>query len=279
MATQPTPDHLVGDRRASDILVAENLTKQFGGGDLPVTALEGLTFSVPRGAFVVLVGPSGGGKTTLLRLLAGLDQPTRGRVLLDGAPVQHPQRRIGVVFQQANLMPWRSVRANITLPLELAHHPAAEQHSRADNLIAQVGLTGFGDAYPAELSGGMAQRVAIARALITRPDILLLDEPFAALDALTRERLSLDMLRVWADRQQTILMVTHNISEAVLLADEVLVLSSRPGRIVARVPVELPRPRTQDMLYSAALGQLAGQVRSAIADDTAIGPAVSGSRV
>jgi NitT/TauT family transport system ATP-binding protein len=249
------------------VLHAEGIYQEFGGsaqGGPLVRALAGVTFAVQRGAFVVLVGPSGCGKTTLLRLLAGLMLPTAGRVLLDGEPIVAPQRRIGIVFQQANLMPWRSVRDNITLPLELAGSPVEERSERAEKLIEQVGLAGFESAYPAELSGGMAQRVAIARALVSRPDILLMDEPFAALDALTRERLSLDMLRVWAARQQTILMVTHNISEAVLLADEIQVMSARPGRIVARVPVDLPRPRTVDMLYSKELAQLAGQVRATI---------------
>lgn len=234
-------------------------------GGSPLQALDGVSFAVPRGAFVALVGPSGCGKTTLLRIMAGLIAPARGQALLEGEPVTRPQRRIGLVFQQANLMPWRSARDNIALPLELAGVPAAERAAQADALIASVGLAGFADAFPAELSGGMAQRVAIARALISRPEVLLLDEPFAALDALTRERLSLDLLRVWALHGQTIVLVTHNISEAVLLADEVLVMSARPGRIVDRAPVTLGRPRTLDMLYSAELGRIAGQVRAAIA--------------
>ena len=213
---------------------------------------------------VGIVGGTGYTGVELLRLLAGLMPPTSGEVMLDGAPIHHPQRRIGLVFQQANLMPWRSVLANVTLPLQLAGVPAAERDPRAITLLEQVGLAGFETAYPAELSGGMAQRVAIARALIAGPEILLMDEPFAALDALTREHLSLDMLQVWAARQQTILMVTHNISEAVLLADKVLVMSPRPGRIVKRVTVTLPRPRTSDMLYGAELSQLAGQIRAAI---------------
>ena len=233
-------------------------------GASPSARWTAVSFSVARGAFVVLVGPSGCGKTTLLRLLAGLDQPTQGRAVLDGVPISAPQRRIGLVFQQANLMPWRSVRENVSLPLALAGVPAGERRMRAGELIGMVGLSGFADAYPAELSGGMAQRVALARALVTRPEVLLMDEPFAALDALTRERLSLDILKVWAQTRQTIVMVTHNISEAVLLGDEVLVMGARPGRIVQRVPITLPRPRTLEMLYSPALGALGGQVRAAI---------------
>jgi NitT/TauT family transport system ATP-binding protein len=250
----------------SSLLRAERLGMTFdaNGSGFPVRALAEVSLDVARGAFVVLVGPSGCGKSTLLRLLAGLEQPSEGRALLDGAPIAAPQRRISLIFQQANQMPWRSVRANVLLPLELAGVPAAERQTRAGEMIALVGLAGFADAYPAELSGGMAQRVAIARGLAARPEVLLMDEPFAALDALTRERLSLDILQVWAATRQTILMVTHNISEAVLLADEVLVMSPRPGHIVRRVPIPLPRPRTLDLLYSPALGELAGQVRAGI---------------
>lgn len=250
------------------VLEARGITHFFPAntfGGPPVGALEDVSFKIRRGAFVVLVGPSGCGKTTLLRILAGLVPPTHGQALLEGEPVAHPQRRLGVVFQQATLMPWRSVRANISLPLELAGVSRAERAERANALIESVGLAGFGDAFPAELSGGMAQRVAIARALVSRPEVLLMDEPFAALDALTRERLSLDLLRVWAARQQTVLMVTHNISEAVLMADEIIVMSPRPGRIEQRIPVDLPRPRALDMLYDPAVGQIAGRVRAAIA--------------
>lgn len=233
-------------------------------GGPSIRALEDISFTIRRGAFVVLVGPSGCGKTTLLRILAGLVPPGEGQALLEGEPVAQPGRRLGVVFQQANLMPWRSVRANVGLPLELAGIPRAERTARADALIAHVGLAGFEEAFPAELSGGMAQRVAIARALISQPEVLLMDEPFAALDTLTRERLSLDLLRVWAAHRQTVLMVTHNISEAVLMADEILVMSPRPGRIAQRVAVGLPRPRTVEMLYSPEVGRIAGQVRAAI---------------
>lgn len=235
-----------------------------GSSGQTVETLRNVSFDVHKGAFVALVGPSGCGKTTLLRLLAGLLHPTEGRAYLDEKPISGPQRRIGVVFQQANLMPWRNTQANIMLPLELAGVPKLERHERAQALIEQVGLSGFENAFPAELSGGMAQRVAIARALVSRPEVLLLDEPFASLDALTRERLSLDLLKVWADTGQTILMVTHNINEAVLLADKVLVMSPRPGRIVARVAVTLPRPRALDMLYNPLLGTLATKVRAAI---------------
>ncbi len=267
---QPETRRTAPDGRGLPVLEAQAIGHDYPParrGGMPVQALEGVSFAVPHGALVALVGPSGCGKTTLLRILAGLIRPTRGLALLEGEPVTRPQRRIGLVFQQANLMPWRNVRDNIALPLELAGVPAAERAAQADALLAGVGLTGFADAFPAELSGGMAQRVAIARALISRPEVLLLDEPFAALDALTRERLSLDLLRVWAAHGQTILLVTHNISEAVLLADEIVVMSARPGRIVDRVAVTLPRPRTLDMLYSAELGRIAGQVRAAIAPD------------
>ncbi|MBN2471722.1 MAG: ABC transporter ATP-binding protein [Anaerolineae bacterium] len=259
----PAPENTPGEA----VLEAQGISHAFPAnthGGPPVRALEDISFAIPRGAFVALVGPSGCGKTTLLRILAGLEQPTRGRALLEGEPVAQPGRRLGVVFQQANLMPWRSVRANVGLPLELAGASREIRVERADALIAHVGLAGFEDAFPAELSGGMAQRVAIARALISRPEVLLMDEPFAALDTLTRERLSLDLLRVWAAHRQTALMVTHNISEAVLMADEILVMSARPGRIAQRIAVPLPRPRTLEMLYSPDVGRIAGQVRAAI---------------
>ena len=265
--TFPAQPNGRGHASEPGVLEARGISHYFPAntyGGPPVCALEDVSFSIRRGSFVVLVGPSGCGKTTLLRILAGLVLPSEGQALLDGEPNAHPQRRLGVVFQQANLMPWRSVRANVSLPLELAGVPQAERTERADALIEHVGLAGFEDAFPAELSGGMAQRVAIARALISRPEVLLMDEPFAALDALTRERLSLDLLRVWAARQQTVLMVTHNISEAVLMADEIVVMTPRPGRIEQRIPVDLPRPRTLDMLYSPGVGRIAGLVRAAI---------------
>ncbi len=231
-------------------------------GTLPV--LHDIGFRVDAHSLVCVVGPSGCGKSTLLRILAGLLGPCEGRVLLDGRPVTGPSRRVGMVFQQANLMPWRTVERNLTLPLELAHVSRAARRARAAELIRLVGLEGFASAYPAELSGGMAQRVAIARALIYRPEVLLLDEPFGALDAMTRERLGIELLRIWHAAESAVLMVTHSIPEAILLADRVIVLSGRPGEIVLNLDVPLPRPRALNVLHSTAFGRLAAQVRAAL---------------
>jgi NitT/TauT family transport system ATP-binding protein len=214
--------------------------------------------------FVCLVGPSGCGKSTLLHILSGLLPPTSGMVMLDDEPVTRPRRRIGYVFQQANLMPWRTVLDNVALPLELIGHPRDQREAAAREMISLVGLDGFDSTYPDDLSGGMAQRVAIARALVARPEVLLLDEPFGALDALTRDLLAGELLRIWEAIHGTVLMVTHSIPEAVLLADRVLVMSPRPGHIDAAFTVDLPRPRTADVLHSPAAGDLARAIRGAI---------------
>jgi NitT/TauT family transport system ATP-binding protein len=243
------------------ILVADQLNVVFPDG---LHALEHVSFQVQRQEFVCLVGPSGCGKTTLLRLLGGLLPPTTGQVLFEGRPLTHPRRRIGVVFQKANLMPWRTVLANVTLPLELQGVEAAEAHRRARDLIELVGLKGFEHALPRGLSGGMEQRVAIARVLIHNPDVLLLDEPFGALDALTREQMGAELLRIWEAHKTTVVMVTHSIPEALLLADRVLVFSPRPGQIRDSLDVPLPRPRRMDMEYGPEFGALAAQVRQAI---------------
>lgn len=249
---------------SSSILTADHLSHIFPNANGGVKALERVSFQVDAQEFVCLVGPSGCGKTTLLRLLGGLQRPSEGRVLFEGAPLTGPRRRIGFVFQKANLMPWRTVLANVALPLELQNIARAEVERRALELIELVGLTGFEQTLPRDLSGGMEQRVAIARALIHRPEVLLLDEPFGALDALTRERMSIELLRIWEARKTTVLMVTHSIPEALFLADRVLVLSPRPGQIRLTLPVSLARPRQMDMEYSAEFGALATRVRQAI---------------
>ncbi len=230
-----------------------------------VVALDDVSFEIAPGEFVCVVGPSGSGKSTLLRILAGLITPQQGRVWLDGQPVTSPGRSIGIVFQKANLMPWRTVHDNIALPLELAGRSGAEIDRQTSELIELVGLSGFARSYPRGLSGGMEQRVAIARALIDNPAILLLDEPFGALDALTRERMALELTRIWSMQQTTVVMVTHSIQEAVFLADRVLVLTDRPGRIAREVTVTLRRPRDLSVLQTEAFGEIAGQVRQAIA--------------
>jgi NitT/TauT family transport system ATP-binding protein len=200
----------------------------------------------------------------LLRVLGGLVRPTSGKVYIREELLTAPRCQIGFVFQKANLMPWRTVLRNVTLPLEIEGLKAAEAGQQARELLKLVGLEGFEDAHPHELSGGMEQRVAIARALIHDPAILLLDEPFGSLDALTRERMNLELLRIWEARRKTVVMVTHSVQEAIFLADRILVMSSRPGRIEATVPVPLPRPRRLEMLYSAEFGVLSKRVRQAI---------------
>ena len=217
-------------------IVVRNVTVSYRApDDAPLQALGPVTLKVDAGAFVSLVGPSGCGKSTLLRVIAGLHPATRGEALLDDVIVKRPSHRVGVMFQDANLMPWRTVQDNIALPLELAGMSKQKRYQAVEELLPLLGLQDFPLAYPGELSGGMAQRVALGRVLVQQPDVLLLDEPFGALDALTRERISADLLRIWAREQQTVLMVTHDINEAVLLSDRVVVLSQRPGRIVEDV--------------------------------------------
>ena len=232
------------------------------GESLP--ALGPLSFEIAPGVFVALLGPSGCGKTTLVRVFAGLQLPTHGAAYIDDQVIAGPSPRIGLMFQDANLLPWRTVLENIALPLELAGVAKTERHQAAADLIPVLGLEDFEQTYPAELSGGMAQRVALGRVLIQQPDVLLLDEPLGALDALTREKVSLDLLQMWSQRRQTVLMVTHDINEAVLMADRVLVMSQRPGHIVADIPVNLPRPRQVEQVYLLEFAKIAKQTRAAI---------------
>lgn len=246
------------------VLVVSELSAVFSNGNGGLRALENLSFEVCAQEFVCVLGPSGSGKSTLLRILAGLLPPTHGEVLYQGAPLIGPRRGVGFVFQKPSLMPWRTVLQNITLPLELQGLPLQARLAQAQELVEQVGLQGFEDALPRDLSGGMAQRVAIARALVHDPDILLLDEPFGGLDALTRERMGAELLRIWQGRRKTVIMVTHSISEAIYLSDRVLVLSPRPGKLRLNLPIHFPRPRLENIRYSADFGALAQQVREAI---------------
>ena len=235
-----------------------------GNGQAATRALTSTTFRVFPGEFVAVVGPSGCGKTTLLRILGGLLMPTRGRVTLRGEPLNGPRSEIGYVFQHANLMPWRTVERNVALPLELLRFDKREIERRSREVLALVGLQGFEQAYPRQLSGGMAQRAALARTLVHKPELLLLDEPFGALDAITRERMNLELLRIRTAYRYTAVMVTHNIAEAVFLADRVLVMSHRPGRIISEVPVSLPRPRSLELMGTPQFAGLAQDVRAAI---------------
>ena len=249
---------------AEPILKVKDLTAAFPNGNGGLQVLNQISFEIRESEFVCLLGPSGSGKSTLLRIMAGLLGYQEGQVILDGREMNGPRRGVGIVFQKANLMPWRTVRENIILPLELQNSPEQESSTAAQELIELVGLQGFEESLPRDLSGGMAQRVAIARALVHDPDLLLLDEPFGALDALTRERMASELLRIWTVRCKTVFMVTHDISEALYLADRVLAFSERPARITLDLEVDLPRPRRPEMRYTPAFGQMAQRLREAI---------------
>jgi NitT/TauT family transport system ATP-binding protein len=238
------------------------------GGRLPV--LDGIDVEIPGGGIVALIGPNGCGKSTLLRVIAGLLAPVAGDARLDGVMIDGPDPRIGLVFQEPRLLPWRSAASNITYPLELAGWPPDRRAERLAGLTAMVGLDpAIAASRPAELSGGTRQRVALARALALEPEVLLLDEPFSALDALTRERFDLELLRLWDRASTTIVMVTHSIPEAILVADRVLVMSPRPGRIIADIAVDLPRPRTIADLDQATVSRTSREIRAHLGDDAA----------
>jgi NitT/TauT family transport system ATP-binding protein len=248
-------------------LRVSSLEVSFVDSDGSLEVLDKISFSVERNAFVCIVGPSGGGKSTLLRAVAGLIQPTGGTVEFPGA--EEGKSRTGLVFQKPNLLPWRTLQENISLPLEIARRPEAEIAAFTQEMIHLVGLEGFEKSYPHELSGGMAQRAAIARCLVQDPEILLLDEPFGQLDALTRDRMGDELLRIWNERRKTVLMVTHSIAEAIFLADRVLVLTSRPAHLTMDLPIRLSRPRTDAMRYlpefTEASRLLREQLKSSIA--------------
>ena len=235
------------------------------GGRL--VAIDGLDLDVAANEIVAIIGPNGSGKSTLLRIIGGLLAPDAGTVEIEGRPVNGPDRAVGFVFQEPRLLPWRDVLANVAYPLELAGAERAEREARAHAVLGLVGLEGFAASRPHRLSGGMRQRAAIARALMLEPSVLLLDEPFSALDALTRERFDIELLDIWARTAATVVLVTHSIAEAVLLADRTVVLSHRPGRVVASVVSGLGRPRTLAHLGDPALTAAAARVRAALEDD------------
>jgi NitT/TauT family transport system ATP-binding protein len=226
-----------------------------------VEALADVSLEVKPGRFVVLVGPSGCGKSTLLMMMAGLRQQTSGSILINGKPILQPDPdRVGVVFQEASLFPWLTAEENVEFPLTLRGVPKAERRAKAQDALTLVGLEGFAKRHPHELSGGMKQRVSIARGLVQDPPVLLMDEPFAALDEQTRMTMGDELLRIWAATGKTVVFVTHSLTEAVYLADEVVVMSARPGRIVDHLTVTLPRPRTYEMLSGDAFGQMRDRI-------------------
>jgi NitT/TauT family transport system ATP-binding protein len=230
----------------------------------PVDALADVNLRVREKEFVSIVGPSGCGKSTLLKLVAGLVVPTRGLVTIRDRPVREPFPDVGFVFQNAVLLPWRTVLDNVMFSIEMLGRPAHEYRPRALDLIELAGLAGFERKYPGELSGGMQQRTALCRALVHDPSLLLMDEPFGALDAMTREEMSLELLRIWEERRKTILFVTHSIPEAILLADRVVVMTPRPGRLARVLDIALPRPRTVEMEFDAPFKALSDEIRGLI---------------
>lgn len=252
------------DHQPTPLLVVDDVAHTFPDG---IKAISKISLNIDSGAYVTLVGASGVGKSTLLRILGGLLTPTGGQVTLNGESPAEAGDPIGIVFQRDNLMPWRTVVDNVRLPLELRGVNGQKATQRAQEMIGLVGLIGFENSYPAQLSGGMAQRVAIARALIHKPSLLLLDEPFGSLDALTRERMGQELLQIWHAMPVTVFMVTHSILEAVLLSDEVLVMTGRPGTISERVRISLARPRTLEMQGTDQFQASAAAVRQAIEAD------------
>jgi NitT/TauT family transport system ATP-binding protein len=238
----------------------EELHKTYVTRDDQIVALAGITFSVFSHEFVSVLGPSGCGKTTVLKIIAGLVSASSGNLRVDGTPISGPQRKIGIVFQVPALMRWRTALQNILLPAEILGLDMAAARARALELLRLVGLEEFSSKYPRQLSGGMQQRVAIARALIHDPSILLLDEPFSALDIMTRNQLNVELLRIWSERRKTSLLVTHSIPEAVFLSDRVVVLGQRPAKVLEIVPVMLPRPRAPELRVSPEFMQVVDHI-------------------
>ena len=253
------------DRSMSgECIRAEAAWKVYDSANGPVEAVAGVSFSVQRGEFVAILGPSGCGKSTLLMMCGGLETITRGTISVDGAPMTAPRTSVGVMFQETTLLPWKTVLDNVMFPIELLHRPRREHLARARELISLVGLDGFENHKPHQLSGGMRQRAAICRALVYDPDILLMDEPFSALDAITRDEMNDALLDIWSRYTKTALFVTHSIREAVYLADRVLVMNRRPATVVADIAIPMGRPRDPSIGETKLFNELCGELRGMI---------------
>jgi NitT/TauT family transport system ATP-binding protein len=266
-ANEPAADFFSSEARggpsaARPFIRIANLRKAYGGGGSSVLALNDVSLEIGLGEFVSVVGPSGCGKSTLLRILAGLIPPSSGEVWFGESRVDGPRRDIGVVFQSPVLFPWRTVLENVLVPVDVQRLDRGKGIARARELLALVGLAEFEARFPAELSGGMQQRVGIARALVHDPAMLLMDEPFGALDAMTREHMNVELQRLWMSKGKTVLFITHSISEAVLLSDRVVVMTPRPGRFAEVLRIDLPRPRTLETMSTPAFGEHVRRIRA-----------------
>ena len=259
------------------LIAVEEVSRVFAGGARTVTALENVSCDIETGNFVSIVGPSGCGKSTLLKIISGLLPASSGKVQVNGKRVDQPLENVGMVFQAPVLLKWRTVLGNILLPVEFAKLDIPSHIDKAQALIKLVGLEGFEEMFPHELSGGMQQRASLCRALVTDPQLLLMDEPFGALDAMTRDELDLELLRIWEERKKTVLFVTHSIQEAVFLSDLVFVMSARPGRLLERIPIDLPRPRTLEMMSTLKFGEYTLRIRALLAAAGGAAAASAGS--
>ncbi len=249
------------------LIQGQNLSKVYGTATGPLVALDDVSFQIEEGEFISLVGPSGCGKSTLLSILGGLEAKTEGTLVVGGKHHDAPRADIGMMFQTSVLFPWRSIRENVRLPGLILGLDKQQQAQRSEELLDMVGLNGFGDRYPDELSGGMRQRVGLARLLAHDPRMLLMDEPFGALDEFTRETMNLELLRIWEKTRKTVIFVTHNIGEAVFLSDRVFVMTPRPGRLEGIVEIDLPRPRTTAVMRDPRYSELVFDIRRMLGVD------------
>jgi NitT/TauT family transport system ATP-binding protein len=270
-AVSTSPSVMAAPQTAPPILAVDNVAMRFATAEGEVTAVDDISFDVAPGEFLAVIGPSGCGKSTLFNMIGGLLGGYSGRIAVAGETVSGPHASIGMVFQEESTFPWRNVIDNIAFPLEIAGMPRRERVERARRFVSMVGLDGFEKRYPSELSGGMRQRVSMARTLASEPKILLMDEPFAALDEQTRLLLGDKVLQIQQQLKQTMLLITHNITEAVQLADRILVMTFRPGRVKRVVDINLPRPRTSEIVSSEAFGRYVAQIWSDLREEASRG--------